>query len=89
MRVEEIERGRYKIIERRGIVARIWNKVTTPSEMERALLARNKRHLQQIATEQGVSERGLIKQMRENEGVNETATAILDGSIILDKEMSE
>ena len=58
----------------------MWVDVTSQIEIERALLARNKRHLQQTAREEGISTRPPISTLKQNDGFNDMSTAILQGT---------
>lgn len=62
----------------------MWVDITSQSEIEAALLARNKRHLQQTAREQGISTRPPLTTLRVNHGFNDMATAVLDGAPFTD-----
>jgi len=53
--------NRYKVIQVLTCPKHLWHDVTDPrTEVERLLLEKNKRHLQQIALEKGVSRRSPI-----------------------------
>ena len=57
-----------------------WCDVTTPSKMERALLAQNKQHLQQTTIEGGTSDSQPMKLFREEMGLGSAANALLQGT---------
>ena len=70
-----------------------WMDITSQTEIETALLNRNKRHLQQTAREEGISTTPPMTILRRNNGFNDMATKVLDGTPIteysLTPEMAE
>ena len=46
---------KYRIVEKYGIPTNIWRDVTSQEEIESQIMARNKRHCQQTAREEGVT----------------------------------
>ena len=57
-----------------------WTEITDQKEIERLIMARNKRHLQQVSKEQGLSHHPIMKDIMENCGDNGTADEILNGT---------
>lgn len=57
--------------------------------MERLLLERNERHLQQTAIEEGVSTKPPMTHLRENFGFNDTASRALQGTYEFKEEVSD
>ena len=66
----------------------MWTDITSQTEIEKALLQRNKRHLQQTAREEGISTKPPLTTLRENYGFNSMATKVLDGTPITDYELT-
>lgn len=64
----------------------MWYDVTSQTDIEQALLRRNKRHLQQTAKEEGISTRPPLTHLRENFGLNPMTRMILQGDTITDYE---
>ena len=54
--------------------------MTNQRDIEREIIARNWRHLQQIEREQGVTKGPLMKEMHSHYGLNPSAKAILAGT---------
>ena len=72
--------NRWTITETLPTPPTMWVDVTSQTEIERALLARNKRHLQQTAREEGISTRPPLATLKLNDGFNDMSTAILNGT---------
>ena len=77
--VQDETENRYKVIQVLTCPKHLWHDVTDPTEVERLLLEKNKRHLQQIALEKGVSTRSLITDMQANHGTSMASDALLEG----------
>ena len=58
----------------------IWGEVTNQRDIECEIIARNRRHLQQIEREHGVTEGPLMKEIHSHYGLNPSAKAILAGT---------
>ena len=72
--------GTHEITKLLEVPIDIWREVTNQREIEREIIARNRRHLQQIEREQGVTEGPLLKEIHANYGINLSAKAILAGT---------
>ena len=60
----------------------MWKDVTTPAELERILLWRNKRHLQQVDCEGGISSSDAMRQVCSDYGLSDLNDNILAGKRI-------
>ena len=58
----------------------IWREVTNQRDIECEIIARNRRHLQQIEREHGVTKGPLTKEIHSHYGLNPLAKAILSGT---------
>ncbi|KAL7551610.1 hypothetical protein ACHAWF_018082 [Thalassiosira exigua] len=79
---------RWKITRRVPPPNVLWRDVTSQAEMENLILERNKRHLQQMAIEDGPSESEPLLSMRDNYGFNKMTKDILDGVFTTEHEVS-
>ncbi|KAL7544883.1 hypothetical protein ACHAWF_012867 [Thalassiosira exigua] len=77
---------RWKISRRLPAPNILWRDVTSQSEMETLILERNKRHLQQMAKEEGPSEKEPLLSMRDEYGLNESTEAMLDGRYVTERD---
>ena len=57
----------------------MWESITKPTEIEKRLLARNKRHLQQTYIEGGASAEAPMSDFLSNPGIGEASKALLSG----------
>ncbi|KAL7524524.1 hypothetical protein ACHAWF_002609, partial [Thalassiosira exigua] len=69
--------------------AHIWEDVTKPEDIERLLLARNKRHLEQTDREKDPNTAPIMDELHENFGINEQVNKLLDGRYETSHEVSE
>ncbi|KAL7552654.1 hypothetical protein ACHAWF_015884 [Thalassiosira exigua] len=83
--IEEIT-NRWKISKRVLPPTILWRDVTSQSEMETLILERNKRHLQQMAIEEGPTEKEPLLSMRDNYGLNDTTEEMLDGRYVTERD---
>ena len=81
--------GTYAINKLLEVPIDIWREVTNQGAIEQEIIARNRRHLQQIEREQGVTEGPLLKEIHANYGINPSAKAILAGTYETTYEISE
>jgi hypothetical protein len=58
----------------------IWQTITEPKEIERLLMERNKRHLQQVSIEEGPATKPPISTFLRNEGISTDSEAVLNGT---------
>ena len=63
--------------------------MTDQTKMEEALIERNRRHLQQIEIEDGVTRQPMLMELKANQGINATSRALLDGTYSMDRELTE
>jgi len=87
--IEEVDMGRYRIVEVRQVPAQLWRDVTSPEEMEEHLRARNKRHLQQVEKEDADSDRHIIKDLIKDHGTSEAADQLLAGEYVPQQAVSK
>ena len=66
-----------KIVEWFEVAARMWRDVTSPQEIEKELLARNKRHLQQMDREGGPHNLAPMSSFQANYGINPATDQLL------------
>ncbi len=78
IRVSRKEDGRLRIVEVINKSPFEWEAITSQQEIERRILQRNKRHLQQVAMEEGPSTQAPVKQFVSAERTEEVRQ-ILDG----------
>ena len=64
-----------------------WKNITTPVEMERLLLDRNQRHLQQTTIEGGASNTYPMQQFRTSMGINHHTDDLLRGQFTVEYEV--
>ncbi len=57
----------------------IWQEVTNPKEIERIILQRNRRHLQQASVERGRIHDPFMQSLIDNDGINDIVDAIKSG----------
>jgi len=84
--VEVKSDGRIQILTTIPSPSSLWETVTSQREIEKHLLRRNKRHLQQIAKEGGPSTHPPVKQLTESLGTSEDARAVLDGTYVTEED---
>lgn len=78
------ETHRWRITETLPTPQSMWVDITSQTEIEQALLQRNKQHLQQTAREGGISTRLPMQALRQNYGYNDLASKVLEGTQITD-----
>lgn len=66
----------------------MWESITKPTEIEKRLLARNKRHLQQTYIEGGASAEAPMSDFLSNHGIGEASKALLSGKYEIDTEVT-
>ena len=79
----------YKIDETLDILTNIWRDVTSEEEIKKQTMARNKRHLQQTAREQGVTTGPLMNNIRTNHGMDATADDLFAEKFVMEYKVSE
>jgi hypothetical protein len=67
----------------------MWKDVTTPAELERILLWRNKRHLQQVDREGGISSSDAMRRVCADYGLSELNDNILAGKTLENLQTTE
>ena len=72
--------NRWTIVTRISPSTIIWRDVDSQNEIESCLIERNRRHLEQVAREQGPSTRPPLTTIRQNYGVNPLTESILEGT---------
>lgn len=82
------ETHRWRITETLPTPQSMWVDITSQTEIEQALLRRNKRHLQQTAREGGISTRLPMTALRQNYGYNDLATKVLEGTQITNYDLT-
>jgi hypothetical protein len=88
VQVEQEQEG-IRIVEHLPKIDQMWKDITTPEELEQLLLWRNKRHLQQIDREGGISDCDAMRQLRSEYGLSELNDNILAGKQIEHLETTE
>ena len=63
----------------------LWREITNPIELERTIIQRNKRHLQQAPIEEGRVHDPIMQQLIENHGSNDLVDSLLKGEMSLDE----
>ena len=58
-----------------------WETIDTREEMENNLLQRNKRHLQQVTKERGITMQAWFQKMIGNDGYSDKGGGVLEGEI--------
>ena len=84
-----LEQDGIRILEYLPKPTHMWKDVTTPAELERILLWRNKRHLQQVDREGGISSSDAMRQVCSDYGLSELNDNILAGKTIENLETTE
>ncbi len=72
--------NRWKIVTRISPSSIFWRNVDSQNEIESHLIDRNRRHLEQVAREQGPSTRPPLTMIRHNYGINPLTESILGGT---------
>ena len=78
----------YRIIQTYNITVDIWMDGTSQEDTESQIKARNKRHLQQMAREEGITTGPLMSEIQANHGVN-LVDDLLAGRFEMEHEVSE
>ena len=77
------------VYEEYTVQALMWESVTSQKEIEKRILERNKRHLQQMSIEGGPTECEPLVSLHENCGVNPAVQRLLKGTYTAEVEVSE
>ena len=72
--------GTCKITSHLKIAINVSREMTSYPEIEREIIANNRRHLQQTEQEKGITQDPLMREIHANYGVNPSSQAILAGA---------
>ena len=81
--------GTHEIKKHFDVPIDIWHEVPSQREIEREIIARNRRHLQQIEQEQGVTQPPLMRETHSNYEINPSTKVILARTYEITYEVSE
>ena len=87
--VEQVEMGTYRLVDTLPIPERVWEDVTSQSQVEQLTMKRNKRHLQQTAIEGGASSGPIMSELIADHGCSEAADRLIEGKYTTEHIVSE